>query len=72
MTYQLLSSFIAFQPSSAVFFQVFKNLVSNCSTYFGYSEELAVAWTRKRPGQGQPLADIDVQPKIKKYLKPKC
>lgn len=24
--------------------KVFKNLVSNCSTYFGYSEELAAPW----------------------------
>ena len=32
------------QPSNQRSTKVFKNLVSNCSTYFGYSEELAAPW----------------------------
>ena len=30
--------------------KVFKNLVSNCSTYFGYSEELAAPWPLQNMG----------------------
>ena len=38
------------QPTNQPRTKVFKNLVSNCSTYFGYSEELAVPWPLQKRG----------------------
>lgn len=38
--------------------QVFKNLVSNCSTYFGYSEELAVARAKEIEQSREGVASL--------------